>query len=135
MPYSLRFIGALFALAFVAAFVSGVAQFRQTQISNRLFAMPLAHGNAKAGEFAIKRYQCGACHSIPGVVGAEGVVGPPLSKLALRKTIDGRFPNNPDTLAKWLQQPKEMDPGGTMPDMGVTEKDARDMAAYLYTRR
>ena len=135
MPYSLRFVGVLFACAFLAAVASMAAQYRQTQISTRLFAEPLAHGDPKAGKAAIERYRCGACHSIPGVSDATSSVGPPLDKIALRKTVDGRFPNDPHTLAKWLQTPKEMDPGGSMPDQGVTAKDARDVAAYLYTRR
>ncbi len=135
MPYSLRFVAVLFACAFLAAVASMAAQYRQTQISTRLFAEPLAHGNASAGETAIKRYRCGACHLVSGVSDARGSVGPPLDKIAFRQSIDGRFKNDPDTLVRWIREPKAMDPAAAMPNEGVTEKEARNIAAYLYTRR
>ena len=31
--------------------------------------------------------------------------------------------------------PQRFEPGGAMPNLGVSEDDARDMAAYLYARR
>ena len=135
MPYSLRFVGVLFVYAFVAAVASMAAQYRRTQISSRLFAEPLAQGKPTAGKAAIERYRCGACHLIRGVSDARGSVGPSLDRFALRRSIDGRLTNDPDTLVRWIREPKAMDPAATMPDQRITEKEARDIAAYLYTRR
>ena len=61
------------------------------------------------------------------------MVGPPLDHIASRAYIAGKFANNPETLIKWLQNPPSFDPNTTMPNMGVTEQDSRDIAAYLYT--
>lgn len=36
---------------------------------------------------------------------------------------------------KWIRNPKEVDPLTAMPVLDLTEADARDMAAYLLTRR
>jgi cytochrome c1 len=38
-------------------------------------------------------------------------------------------------MMKWIQRPQEVDPKNAMPNMGVTDQDARDIAAYLYTLR
>ena len=64
-----------------------------------------------------------------------GNAGPSLSQIAIRQTIAGRLSNTPENLESWLRQPHEIDPDGGMPDLGVNEKDSRDMAAFLYTRR
>jgi hypothetical protein len=46
--------------------------------------------------------------------------------------IAGRFPNTPENLIAWIMHPQALDPGNIMPDMGVPEAVARDMAAYLF---
>jgi len=33
----------------------------------------------------------------------------------------------------WLREPQRVNPDSAMPDLGVSERDARDMAAYLAT--
>jgi cytochrome c1 len=35
----------------------------------------------------------------------------------------------------WLQNPQAIVPGNAMPNMGLSEPDARDITAYLYTLR
>lgn len=86
------------------------------------------------GQDAIRRYGCGTCHQIPGVPGANGLVGPPLSDFAHRDYIAGQLVNTPDNLVLWIMDPQAVEPGTAMPALGVTLEDARDMAAYLYTR-
>lgn len=135
MPYSLRWVSGLFACAFAVAIISLTVQFIQTRREATLMAEPLARGNVKLGKAAIQRYQCGSCHSIPGVHDATGDTGPSLSQIALRKTLAGHFKNTPEALEAWIRFPTEMDPAAGMPDQGVTEKDARDIASYLYTKR
>jgi cytochrome c len=90
-------------------------------------------GDPVRGRAAIERYGCNACHSIPGISGPKGMVGPPLEHMASRAYIAGKFANNPETLIKWLQNPPAFDPQTAMPALGVTPADSRDIAAYLYT--
>ena len=70
---------------------------------------------------------------IPGVPAAEGRVGPPLTDLADRTFIAGRLRNEPSALVRWIREPRAVDPNTAMPNLGVTDRDARDIAAYLYT--
>jgi putative membrane protein len=90
-------------------------------------------GNPKRGPALIQYYGCGSCHDIPGVRGADGLVGPPLQRVALRSYLAGKLPNSPANMIHWIREPREVDLETVMPNMNVTEKDARDIAAYLYT--
>jgi cytochrome c2 len=92
-------------------------------------------GDPGRGKQAILDYGCGACHTIPGVRAATGEVGPPLSRFALRAYIAGEVPNTTDYLIQWIVKPQSIEPGTAMPNLGVGESNARDMAAYLYTLR
>ncbi|MFA9477384.1 cytochrome c family protein [Phycisphaerales bacterium AB-hyl4] len=85
------------------------------------------------GRDAIIAHGCGACHTIPGIRTADGRVGPQLADLRNQIYIAGHLPNTPDNLAHWLQAPRDIRPGTAMPNLGVTEQEARDIAAYLYT--
>jgi cytochrome c2 len=90
-------------------------------------------GNAQAGARALQQYLCVTCHLIPGITGAARHVGPPLNGIATRTYIAGILPNTPGNLIHWIRHPTSVDPLSAMPDLGVSEQDARDMAAYLYT--
>jgi cytochrome c2 len=92
-----------------------------------------AGGDAKSGAALIGRFGCGACHVIPGIEGAEGLVGPPLNQMAQRVYVAGVLRNTPDNLITWLRHPQAVVPGNAMPDMGIDQKQASDIAAYLYT--
>jgi cytochrome c len=96
---------------------------------------PPTGGDPEAGRATIAAYQCGVCHTIPGVRGARGVVGPPLTGFALRSFIGGRVPNNPENLVRWVMDPSALAPGTAMPTIGLDERQARDVAAYLYRLR
>jgi len=87
----------------------------------------------RAGRAAMQQYLCATCHTIPGVTGARNQVGPPLGGLATRGFLAGRLPNTAENLAAWLREPQRHAPGSAMPDLHVSEQDARDMAAFLYT--
>jgi cytochrome c len=82
---------------------------------------------------AIRAYGCGTCHTVPGVAGANGTVGPRLDRVASQSFLAGQLPNTPDNLILWIQHPQEVRPGVGMPDMGVSQSDARNIAAYLYS--
>jgi cytochrome c len=93
------------------------------------------NGNPDTGKALIQSYGCGSCHVVPGIRGARGEVGPPLLYYSRRTIIAGELPNTPGNLAEWIQNPVGIEPGTAMPNLGVTESQAHDMAAYLYTLR
>lgn len=94
-----------------------------------------ANGNATHGRDLIRSYGCGACHIVPGVRGARGLVGPPLIYFSERTLIAGQLPNTPDNLVHWIEHPRQVEPKTAMPELGVTSNEAHDIAAYLYTLR
>ncbi|WP_420129396.1 c-type cytochrome [Longimicrobium sp.] len=96
-------------------------------------AAALTGGDAYAGREKAREYGCGSCHTIPGVPGAHALVGPPLEGIAGRMYIAGVLTNTPQHMMRWIMDPPAVDSATAMPNVGVTEKDARDIAAYLYT--
>ncbi|MGW4589748.1 c-type cytochrome [Amycolatopsis thermoflava] len=90
-------------------------------------------GNPERGAGLIQQYGCASCHSVPGVRGADGLVGPPLDHFGSRSYIAGQLPNNGQNLQRWIRDPQAVEPGTAMPGLGVTPLDARDIAAYLFT--
>jgi mono/diheme cytochrome c family protein len=92
-------------------------------------------GDAARGRQALTQYGCHGCHRIEGIVGPDVHVGPPLHDFARRLTLPGARPQTPAQLVRWLREPQAMHPYTAMPDLGVDERDARDIAAYLGTLR
>ena len=90
-------------------------------------------GNPAHGAQLITQYGCSTCHTIPGIRGADGLVGPPLDHMGRRSYIAGVLVNSGPNLQKWIRDPQAVVPGNAMPDLNVTPEDARDIAAYLYT--
>lgn len=90
-------------------------------------------GDAERGADAIRRFGCGACHAIPGIPGAEGQVGPPLAGIGGRAYIAGVLTNTPEHMVRWIVNPRGVDSLTAMPNVGVGEGEARDIAAYLYS--
>lgn len=89
--------------------------------------------DAGRGREALQQYACMTCHAIPGIVGGDRQVGPPFAGIAKRKYLAGMLTNTPENLVRWIRFPQQVDPLSAMPDLRVTENDARDMAAYLQT--
>lgn len=98
-------------------------------------AAPVSAGDVERGKLALGQYACQACHTIPGITSSSPNVGPPLQGLASRSLIAGKLANTPDNLMLWVRDPKAVKPQTAMPDMGVSEADARNIAAYLATLR
>ena len=100
-----------------------------------LFLVPMAARAADryAEAKTIILGQCAACHRVPGVPGAVGGVGPSLKGFAKRQIVAGKLPNSPANLVRWLMHPQQIVPGNAMPELGLTEDQARKIAAYLYT--
>lgn len=92
----------------------------------------VAGGDVGRGRAALIAYECGACHRIPGIPGARGYVGPPLGDYRESVYVAGRYPNVPASLVEWIRHAPTLDPQTAMPELGVSETEARDIAAYLY---
>jgi cytochrome c2 len=95
---------------------------------------PMPEGDADRGRQAILAHGCGACHVVPGIRSAAGRVGPKLEDFRNQIYIGGVLANEPDNLIRWIQDPPRYSPETAMPNLGVSEHDARDIAAYLYFR-
>ncbi len=81
----------------------------------------------------VRQYGCETCHTIPGIRGARGLVGPSLDRIGARVYLAGALANTPENLIRWIRDPHGIDAHTAMPNLGVGEQDARDIAAYLYT--
>jgi len=114
-------VAVVFLLSACTADVNGMPEPRSSSESN-----------IEEGRRLIARYGCGSCHFIPGVPGADAMAAPPLDRFYERTYIAGRLSNTQDNLIEWIQHPQRIDPGNAMPDLGLTENEARDIAAYLY---
>jgi cytochrome c len=127
-----RPVRAAMLLAALAALAGPSAACREENVRPR---HEVSGGDVARGRVKIAAYGCGSCHSIGGVPGANSNVGPPLDAYAARSYIAGALPNTPEMLVRWIMDPQEIEPGTAMPDLGVVEADARDIAAYLYGNR
>lgn len=94
-----------------------------------------AAGGDREALIALRRYGCHGCHSIPGIVGPAATLGPPLAGFGRRALVAGRFPNSEDQVAAWIRNPQDLDPRSAMPDLGVTDHDARLIARHLRALR
>jgi cytochrome c len=92
-------------------------------------------GDPERGRALLRSFGCQTCHTIPGVVGGTGMVGPSLAGIAGRSYIGGVLPNAPENMIRWIEDPRAVDSLTAMPNVGVTPSDARHIAAYLYTLR
>lgn len=91
-------------------------------------------GNAERGKALAAQYGCNVCHVVPGVEGPQGSLGPSLAGVASRPAISyGKVQNTPENLVKYVQDPPSMNPQSSMPPIGLTDVDAKDIAAYLLT--
>ncbi len=95
----------------------------------------VAAGDPDRGAHLIDHYGCAHCHAIPGIQAGDGRAAPPLRGFANRAFIAGQVPNNEANLVQWLLDPNSLVPGTGMPDVGLSEAEARDVAAYLLSLR
>ena len=92
--------------------------------------MPIA--SVERGKVAMVRVGCASCHTIAGIDWPRGRTGPALHNLTDRGLIAGRLPNRPEILAAYVRDAPALVPGSAMPAMPVSEREARDIAAFLY---
>ena len=93
----------------------------------------MPEADAAAGREAVRRAGCASCHTFPDIAWPRGTVAPPLGNFANRTLIAGELPNRPDVLAAFVRNAPALLPGTTMPAMPISERESRDVAAYLYT--
>lgn len=99
-------------------------------------ARPLADAAAIArGKAAAERLGCGACHDLPGIAWPKGKFGPPLYGFGQRNLIAGRLPNDLPRLAAFIRNAPSVVPGSGMPEVPMEAGEARDIAAWLQSRR
>jgi cytochrome c2 len=120
----------LLVLVLVCGFAAAACESRSVKE-----AQTLTGGSVSRGTAAIGKYGCAGCHTIPGIEGATATVGPPLIQVAVRQYLGGHLLNTPGNMVRWIQHPQAIDPSNAMPELGVTDQDAKDIAAYLYTLR
>ena len=123
--YGWVLVGAALACIVVAA--SWSSQQRRERI-----ARAMTGGDPARAPEIMRRYGCSGCHTIPGIPGADGQVGPQLSGLIHRVYIGGNATNSPDHLIQWIVAPHQFSPRSAMPATGLSEVEARDVAAFLY---
>ena len=135
IPASAIMTAVMLGLAAVASGASLAVQRHQSKTADRARAVVLTGGDPEVGRTLFQARGCGACHALAADRSATGLVGPPLGKIATRAFLAGRQPNDPDHLVAWVQHPQGIEPGGGMPDPGLSDAEARDVAAFLYTLR
>ena len=126
------------AIVFAAALVAALAGFGWTEARQqalmRTSAKALTGGEPDHAPALLVRYGCGGCHTISGAAGADGQVGPSLVGLRQRVYVGGVLQNTPANLVRWIVDPQSVSPHSAMPATGITDAEARDVAAYLYAQ-
>jgi cytochrome c len=95
----------------------------------------VVNGDVDRGRDLVERIGCGVCHAVPGVRGPRGRVGPSLDRFGARAFIAGTVPNRPDSLIRFIRNAPSVNVDTAMPELPLTEQEARDVAAFLYTLR
>lgn len=92
-------------------------------------------GDPRTGQRLLIEKGCGGCHTLAGVPGASGVAGPNLTNIGLRPTLAGAaIPNSPQTMVAWLMDPSALKPDARMPNLGLTQQEAQDLTAFLFSQ-
>lgn len=97
-------------------------------------AQAMTQGDPTRAPPIMRRFGCSGCHEIPGISGADGKVGGSLSDIRKRVYVGGVLTNTSDNLVQWIVSPQTFSPRTAMPVTGISEAEARDVAAYLYSR-
>ena len=126
-----RLLGLAFVLGVPTA--TGIAvTLAKAELKQDAVAKALTGGDLALAPPIFRRYGCSGCHTIPGIPGANGKVGGQLAGLSQQVYIGGVANNNADNLVAWIVSPQRFSPNTAMPETGITEAEARHLAAYLY---
>ena len=132
MPRGVVLLASL-PLLILAGIVAAVSLLVPRELDPARELMAFTGGDPARGKEMTRQKGCPTCHIIPGIAEAKGLVGPPLGHFASRIYVGGVVPNTPDNLVAWIMDPPKIHPLSAMPATGVSEAEARDIAAYLYT--
>src|SRR5205085_6396233 len=110
-PLSASISGRVLPFLLISVSLAGCQQ------ETREHAAALTGGNPAAGRHCIEHYGCASCHTIPGIPGADALVGPPLDRIAKRVYIAGVLQNTPSNMVQWLLNPPGVDPKTAMPNL------------------
>ncbi|PZC48896.1 MAG: cytochrome c oxidase subunit 2 [Chloroflexi bacterium] len=87
---------------------------------------------AQRGHDLVTARGCIGCHTIDGIPGAVGTIGPNLTHVGSRTRIaSGILERTPENVAAWLRDPQEAKPGNDMPNLNLSEDDISALVAYL----
>lgn len=128
-----RVLALLAALVFAAA-AAGAAYAYKRSLDREARAIALTDGDPSRAPAHILRFGCAGCHEIPGIRGPAGRVGPPLDDIARRVYVAGMVTNTPENMVAWIVDPRAINPKTAMPVTGISRREARDVAAYLYAQ-
>jgi cytochrome c len=121
------------AVAVLAAMAVAAGTVWQIEHRDGNIATALTGGDIARAPDLIRRYGCAGCHTIAGIPGGDGQVGGPLKDVRQRVYVGGVVINSPDNMIKWIVSPQTFSPRSAMPATGISEAEARDVAAYLYS--
>lgn len=122
-------------LLLCAGATAAVFQQRAYQRETITRAKDLTGGDPERGRHAAHALGCVACHEIPRVPGSRAAVGPSLAKFGRRPYLAGAADNTPEQLTQFLRDPRSVAPKSAMPNLRLSERDIRDLSAFLYTLR
>jgi cytochrome c2 len=120
------------ALGVTLALIGAGANYVREEQKKSYNAKQMTGGDPDKAQNALKQYGCTACHDVPGVKSPGGLAGPSLSSIAQRLYVGGAVENTPDNLVRWIVNPKAFTARTAMPVTGISESEARNVAAYLY---
>jgi cytochrome c oxidase subunit 2 len=125
-----EFCGTSHANMGVRVIVDAPDVFERWLATERAPALRPDSGPAAEGAAVFAASACVGCHAVRGV--SAGAVGPDLTHFGRRTTLAaGMFPNTADNLTAWILDPPRVKPGAKMPALGLTDAQARSIAAYL----
>ena len=93
----------------------------------------LTGGDPMNGRRVMAQRSCISCHTVPGVPKGNGTSAPSLAHWSRRSQFLNQYPNTPENMIKWLQNPSHLKPGTNMPRLNVTDQESRDVTAYLFS--
>ena len=95
-------------------------------------AQALTGGDPRAGREKAREHGCGSLPHHPRRRG-RGLGGGAAARRDRGADVHRRRPHqHAGHLVRWIQDPPAVDSSTAMPNLGLTERDARDIAAYLY---
>jgi cytochrome c len=125
----------LISLAVLGLALVGLFILREQWLVREEPVWTVPEADPQQGRRAILAYGCSACHVVAGIGQARGRVGPKLEDIGEQIYIAGVLPNTPANMIEWIMNPQDVSPQTAMPDLDVSEWDARNIAAYLYDRQ